>query len=52
MHHALDAEEGLARARDLRPDLILLDVDLPLVTGFEVCQQLKDDPNTAQIPII
>jgi two-component system cell cycle response regulator len=52
LHHALDAEEGLAKARDLRPDLILLDVDLPLVTGFEVCQQLKDDPNTAQIPII
>src|ERR1700722_6271098 len=52
LHHALDATQGLAKARDLRPDLILLDVDLPLVTGFEVCQQLKDDPNTAQIPII
>jgi diguanylate cyclase (GGDEF)-like protein len=52
LHHALEADEGLAMARDLRPDLILLDVDLPLLTGFEVCQRLKLDPITAQIPII
>jgi diguanylate cyclase (GGDEF)-like protein len=52
IHHALNAEEGLAKALDLRPDLILLDVDLPLVTGFEVCQQLMRDPLTASIPII
>jgi diguanylate cyclase (GGDEF)-like protein len=52
LHHALDAEAGLATARELRPDLILLDVDLPTLTGFEVCQRLKVDPATAQIPII
>jgi two-component system cell cycle response regulator len=52
LHHALDAEEGLAKAVELKPDLILLDVDLPLVTGFEVCQRLKSDPSTASIPII
>jgi diguanylate cyclase (GGDEF)-like protein len=52
LHHALDAEEGIAKARELRPDLILLDVDLPLVTGFEVCQKLKLDPSTTDIPII
>jgi two-component system, cell cycle response regulator len=52
LHHALDAEEGLAKAVELRPDLILLDVDLPLVTGFEVCQRLKSEPSTASIPII
>jgi len=52
LHHALDAAEGLAKAIELRPDLILLDVDLPLVTGFEVCQKLKDNPATANIPII
>jgi diguanylate cyclase (GGDEF)-like protein len=52
LHHALAADEGLAKARELKPDLILLDVDLPLLTGFEVCQRLKLDPVTAQIPII
>jgi diguanylate cyclase (GGDEF)-like protein len=52
LHHALDAMQGLAMAIDLHPDLILLDVDLPLITGFEVCQKLKDDPVTAQIPVI
>jgi len=52
LHHALDAEQGLAMALDLRPDLILLDVDLPLITGFEVCQRLKGNPATAQIPVI
>src|SRR3984957_10311909 len=52
LYHALDAQEGLAKAKELRPDLILLDVDLPLGTGFEVCKLLKDDPLTAQIPVI
>jgi two-component system, cell cycle response regulator len=52
IHHALDAENGMEKAKALRPDLILLDVDLPHVTGFEVCKLLKDDPVTAQIPII
>jgi two-component system cell cycle response regulator len=52
LHHALDAEHGLAMAADLLPDLILLDIDLPLVTGFEVCRKLKEEPKTAQIPII
>src|SRR5580698_5769579 len=52
LYHALDAEEGLAKAKELRPDLILLDVDLPLVTGFEICRKLKDDPVTAHVPVI
>lgn len=52
LHYALNAEEGLAKARELMPDLILLDVDLPVVTGFEVCQRLKEDPATAAIPVI
>lgn len=52
LYHALDAQEGLQKARELKPDLVLLDVDLPLVTGFEVCQRLKDDPLTAHIPVI
>ena len=35
-----------------QPELILLDVDLPGATGFEICQLLKDDPATARIPVI
>src|SRR5688572_21233521 len=35
-----------------RPDLILLDVEMPEISGFEVCRALKDEPTTASIPII
>src|SRR5450631_822939 len=52
VHHALDAQDGLAQASRIQPDLILLDVDLPLITGFEVCRKLKDDPALAHVPII
>ncbi len=52
VHHALDGEQGLVMARDIRPDIILLDVDMPLFTGFEVCQRLKLDPLTEPIPVI
>jgi CheY-like chemotaxis protein len=44
--------EALAVARTRKPSLILLDVNLPDISGFEVCEQLKRDPTTAAIPII
>jgi two-component system cell cycle response regulator len=52
IHHALDAEDGLNQALRLIPDLILLDVDMPVVTGFELCRQLKEHTALAQIPVI
>jgi two-component system cell cycle response regulator len=52
LRHCLDACEGLAAARALQPDLILLDVDMPGVTGFDVCQRLKADTTTAEMPVI
>lgn len=49
---ALDGEEALERAARVRPDLILLDVMLPGVDGFEVCRRLKAHPELADIPVI
>ena len=47
-----DGASGLNRARYAQPDLILLDVILPDMDGFALCQQLKADPATQAIPII
>lgn len=49
---AMDGEEALRKARAERPDVILLDVLLPKMHGFEVCQRLRQDPGTCLIPII
>ena len=47
-----DGEDGLAKARELRPDLILLDVMMPKIDGIEVVRQLKADPDLRSIPVI
>src|SRR5918998_606128 len=47
-----DGPGGLARARDERPDIILLDVMMPGLDGWGVAEQLLEDPETAGIPII
>lgn len=52
IHHALDAAEGMQKALTLQPDLILLDVDMPEVSGFELCQRLGTNLLTSSIPII
>src|SRR4051794_24300383 len=52
LHAAYDGAGGLAAARALRPDLILLDVDMPGSNGFDVCAQLKQDPTTRDIPVV
>lgn len=49
---AKDGEQGLKVARNICPDLILLDVMMPGMDGFEVCQVLKSDSKTQAIPII
>lgn len=49
---ATDGEAGLAKAQELHPDLILLDVLMPKLNGFDVLRQLKADPETAKIPVI
>ncbi|HZK79992.1 MAG TPA: diguanylate cyclase, partial [Humisphaera sp.] len=52
VHSAMDAKYGMVLAASTRPDLILLDVDMPGMDGFEACKQLKADPATANVPII
>lgn len=52
IEHASGAEEGLAKAITLVPDLILLDVEMPVMGGLEVCSRLKADPLTSMIPVI
>jgi diguanylate cyclase (GGDEF)-like protein len=52
IHSAFDAQYGLTLAASLRPDLILLDVEMPGVDGFETCRRLKADPATATLPVI
>src|ERR687896_38734 len=49
---AADGEEALERAADLRPDLVLLDVMMPRLDGFEVAQRLRKNPQTANTSII
>ncbi len=49
---AADGAEALAKARSILPSLIVLDVMLPEIDGFEICKMLRRDPNTAAIPII
>ena len=47
-----DGEEGLQRARESRPDVMLLDVMMPKINGLQVAATLKGDDATAKIPIV
>lgn len=44
--------EALPRIRDLHPDLVLLDIMLPGVSGYEICQNVRQDPNLADVKIL
>jgi len=49
---AYDGQEGLREVMEKRPDLIVLDVKLPGMDGFQVCRRLKRTPETQSIPVI
>lgn len=49
---AVDGTSGLAKAGSAQPDLILLDIMMPEMSGFEVAEKLRADAKTAKIPII
>lgn len=49
---ARNGEDGLERARQLRPQLIFLDIMMPNMNGYEVCEQIKQDPTLASTHVI
>jgi two-component system, OmpR family, phosphate regulon response regulator PhoB len=49
---AIDGEDALRIAREQHPELVLLDVNMPKLDGFEVCRQLKTEPETAGIKVV
>ena len=49
---AEDGEAGIRTVRDERPDLVLMDISIPLIDGYEATRTLKADPTTSAIPII
>jgi len=49
---ALDGDEGLHKAQEENPDLILLDIIMPVKDGFTAAEQLKKDPRLSKIPVL
>ena len=49
---ALDGEQALAKVKTEEPDLIVLDIMMPKLDGYETCKMLKSDPETRHIPVI
>lgn len=52
VHAAMDGQEGIDRAATVLPDLILLDIQLPLMDGYAVARQLRANPDLAAVPIV
>jgi CheY-like chemotaxis protein len=50
--YASDGEEAIAKAKEVKPALIFMDVVMPNVNGFNACRKIKSDPDTAKIPVV
>ncbi|MDP2967045.1 MAG: response regulator [bacterium] len=49
---AIDGEEGIKKIKEEKPDLVLLDLILPGIDGFEVLSKMREDPSITKIPVI
>jgi len=49
---AVDGEEGIKKIKEGKPDLVLLDLILPSIDGFEILTRVRDDPEVSSIPVI
>jgi DNA-binding response OmpR family regulator len=49
---ASDGEEGIDKAKNEKPDVIVMDIMMPKLDGYEACKRLKSDPETKGIPVI
>lgn len=49
---AMDGAEAIKMAQDDVPDVVVLDVMMPRLSGFQVCEKLKSEPKTAEVPIV
>jgi len=52
VYTALNGHDGLELARALKPDLVILDIMMPGLDGFQVCRKLREDPETAVITVL
>ena len=52
VEEATDGEAGIAMVRDRAPDVVLLDLNIPMVSGAEVLETLKSDPATAEVLVV
>jgi len=52
VHVAANGQQAVEKAKKIKPSLILMDVMMPVLDGMEACRQLKEDPETATLPII
>jgi twitching motility two-component system response regulator PilG len=49
---ACNGADGLAKARELRPDVVISDVAMPVMDGFELCAALRGDPALRHVPVV
>ena len=52
MSEAADGEEAVERAREVRPSIVFLDIDMPRLNGIETCRRLKSEPVTADATVV